>query len=820
MFPRLRTGTVKRRAAINVWQAPASCGAPARHGYPVPVHQGCQDCGRHTIGGLATSFVNEICARRQGVFRRHSSRQGGKLGGDLRAAGETLSTHNSPGGIDELASSKSRTPPAAAARGNADAREPGLDCAHPSKHFFRWTTLTCRGRDYPTVVGNVLRVGATRKGFADLQPISSYLPHRHLVHGAPRPLYQRPMSSRTGGLSPRTGGIPATVKSSSPPPRPSKLNQSSQHPARTTTSAPCTNPRTMSPASAFLVPLPLAPPVARSRVAPRRAHLAMTAARPAAPASNPELPSDPLPDQVPVYCYVACSPTRSDYLERVLTSRVYDVVAETPLEKARLLSDRLDNVLQFKREDTTSVKSFKVRGAYNMMAKADPAALARGVVAASAGNHAQGVALAAQKLKVPATIVMPAVTPEIKVAAVRRRGADALLHGDNFDQAQAKAFEIAEREGKLFVPPFDHPDVIAGQGTVGLELIRQTSNMDVVFVPIGGGGLIAGIATVIKRLRPHVKIVGVEPVDADAMYRSMQAGERVSLDSVGTFADGVAVINVGEETFRLCKDLVDEVILVNTDEICAAIKDVFEDTRSILEPAGALAVAGAKAYVGREGIVGRNLVAITSGANTNFDRLRHVSERAEIGEGREAIFAVTIPERPGSFRELISALGSNLNITEFNYRYSGDNDAHVFVGARVAARSEIRSIITRLNNRNMQSVDLTDDEMAKLHIRHLVGGNAPMRDFEEAVFRFEFPERPGALLQFLRELPDGFSITMFHYRNHGADVGRVLVGLTSLNKDSKDRQTRMLDRFVSRLGYQYVREDDNIAYTFFLGKRS
>lgn len=454
------------------------------------------------------------------------------------------------------------------------------------------------------------------------------------------------------------------------------------------------------------------------------------------------------------------------------------------------------------------------------MANASPELLARGVVAASAGNHAQGVALAAQVLSVPATIVMPVVTPEIKVAAVRRRGATALLHGDNFDAAKVRAEAIADREGKLFIPPFDHPDIIAGQGTIGLELIRQASDMDAVFVPIGGGGLIAGIAAIVKRLRPQVKIIGVEPVDANAMYRSLAKGERVSLDSVGTFADGVAVISVGEETFRLCKDLVDEVVLVNTDEICAAIKDVFEDTRSILEPAGALAVAGAKRYIAREGVKGKTFVAITSGANTNFDRLRHVSERAEIGEGREGVFAVTIPERPGAFRDLISALGPDLNITEFNYRYSGEGEAHVFVGARVTSHGDVESIISRLQNREMAAVDLTDNEMAKLHVRHLVGGNASTRDFDEAVFRFEFPERPGALLQFLRELPESFSITIFHYRNHGADVGRVLVGLVSLKNESKQLQTKALDEFVKRLGYQYVREDNNIAYRFFLGKRS
>lgn len=516
-------------------------------------------------------------------------------------------------------------------------------------------------------------------------------------------------------------------------------------------------------------------------------------------------------DSCPVYCYVACSPTRSDYLERVLTSRVYDVVEETPLHRAPLLSDRVGNNILLKREDTTAVNSFKVRGAFNMMALADPAALKNGVVAASAGNHAQGVALAAQVLGVDAVIVMPAVTPQIKVDAVKRRGATAILHGDNFDQAKAKALELSTNESRLFVPPFDHPDVIAGQGTVGLELIRQSSDMDAIFVPVGGGGLIAGIATVVKRLRPGVRVVGVEPRDADALHRSLRAGHRVRLNSVGTFADGVAVIEVGEETFRLCKDLVDEVVLVDTDEICAAIKDVFEDTRSILEPAGALAVAGAKAWAARESASDLNLVAITSGANTNFDRLRHVSERAEIGEGREAIFAVTIPERPGSFRELLLRLGGEVNITEFNYRYAGEGSAHVFVGASIAHRRESERILSRLKEGGYNVLDMTDNELAKLHIRHLVGGNAPYK--REAVVRFEFPERPGALERFLCDIPTMWNITMFHYRNHGTDVGRVLVGIDTGSEDEQE-----LVDVLDRIGYSSVREDQNPAYQFFLGQ--
>lgn len=531
----------------------------------------------------------------------------------------------------------------------------------------------------------------------------------------------------------------------------------------------------------------------------------MTAIQPSRPQSPVSIPSAPSP---------------FDYLERVLTSSVYDVVSETPLERAILLSDRVSNTVWLKREDTTAVKSFKLRGAYNMIARADPKLLSNGVIAASAGNHAQGVALAARRLGIPAKIIMPAVTPEIKINAVRRLGANAVLHGDTFDAAKARALRLAEASGALFVPPFDHPDIIAGQGTVGLELIRQSANMDAIFIPVGGGGLIAGIAAVIKRLRPNVKIIGVEPEDANAMYVSLQQGQRVKLDRVGTFADGVAVAEVGEETFRICKGLVDEVILVSTDEICASVKDMFEDTRSILEPAGALAVAGVKKYVEREHAVGQNLVAITSGANTNFDRLRNVSERAEIGEGREGILAVTIPEQAKAFKNLINVIGSDVSFTEFNYRCSSEKEAHVFIGMKITSPKDVEDIISRLHEAGINSIDLSANEMAKLHVRHLVGGNATIREFDEAVFRFEFPERPGALLNFLVELPDGFNITMFHYRNHGADVGRVLVGFTSNMEGGHEQETKMLDDFVGRLGYNYSREDDNMAYKFFLGKRT
>lgn len=523
-------------------------------------------------------------------------------------------------------------------------------------------------------------------------------------------------------------------------------------------------------------------------------------------------------EECPVYCYVACSPTKSDYLERVLTSRVYDVVDETSVEVAKLLSDRIGHRVWLKREDTTPVRSFKARGAYNMMAKSDPKLISRGVVAASAGNHAQGVALAAKMLGIPATIVMPAVTPTIKVDAVRKLGAESVLHGDNFDAAKSLALELSAAEGKLFIPPFDHPDVIAGQGTVGLELVRQLRKMDVIFVPVGGGGLIAGVATVLKRLRPEVQIIGVEPEDACAMRDSLRKGARVKLESVGTFADGVAVVEVGEETFRLCRDLVDGMVVVSNDEICAAIKDMFEDTRSILEPSGALAVAGLKSWAKDEKRKDLDLVAITSGANTNFDLLRHISERAELGEGREGVFAVTIEEKPGSFRGLMQALGDKVNITEFNYRYSCKTEAHVFVGAKIRKQAEATEIVDRVKKVGLRAIDLSNDEMAKLHIRHLVGGTAAGDVKNEVVYRFEFPERPGALKKFLMELPHGFNITLFHYRNLGGDVGRVLVGLTREQVVCQDEEQRVLQAFVDRLGYKYVREDDNVAYKLFLSK--
>jgi len=500
-----------------------------------------------------------------------------------------------------------------------------------------------------------------------------------------------------------------------------------------------------------------------------------------------------------------------DYLERILTARVYDVAIETPLERAPNLSARLNNTLLLKREDMQSVFSFKLRGAYNKMAKLAPAALRRGVIAASAGNHAQGVALAARKLKCAATIVMPVTTPQIKIAAVAARGAKVILHGDSYDAAYAHSRKLARQRRLTFVHPYDDPDVIAGQGTIGMEILRQMqAPIDAIFVAIGGGGLISGIAAYVKRIRPGVRVIGVEPVDADAMYRSLKAGKRVKLDQVGLFADGVAVKHVGVETFRLCRELVDEVILVDTDAICAAIKAVFEDTRTILEPAGALAIAGAKAWVERKATRGKTLVAVASGANMNFDRLRFVAEEAELGEQREAVLAVTIPERPGSFREFCALLGPR-NVTEFNYRYADPQAAHVFVGIQIRNRAETQRLVRSLRRRGLKTVDLSDNELAKLHVRHTVGGHAPGVT-NEILYRFEFPERPGALIKFLNSMSHGWNISLFHYRNHGADYGRVLVGMQVPPRDKP-----VFKAFLAKLGYPNSDETRNPAYRLFLG---
>jgi threonine dehydratase len=501
----------------------------------------------------------------------------------------------------------------------------------------------------------------------------------------------------------------------------------------------------------------------------------------------------------------------NDYLERILSARVYDVAVETPLELAPALSARLGNSVLLKREDMQSVFSFKLRGAYNKMARLTPAALKRGVISASAGNHAQGVALAAQKLGCKATIVMPVTTPQIKIQAVEARRAQVVLHGDSYDEAYAHAQRLAAKVRLTFVHPYDDPEVIAGQGTIGMEILRQhPETIHALFVPIGGGGLISGIAAYVKRLRPEIRVIGVEPVDADAMYRSLKAGRRIKLAQIGLFADGVAVKQVGRETFRLCRAFVDEVILVDTDETCAAIKDVFEDTRSILEPAGALGIAAAKRYVERGRIRGQTLVALASGANMNFDRLRFVAEQAELGEHREALLAVTIPERPGSFRKFCEVIGAR-NITEFNYRYADPGNAHVFVGVQVRNRAETAGLIAALRRRRLTTLDLSDNELAKLHIRHTVGGHAPADVVNEILYRFEFPERPGALMKFLNAMSRGWNISLFHYRNHGADYGRVLVGMQVPAAQHADFQA-----FLQQVGYPYWDERQNPAYRLFL----
>jgi len=501
-----------------------------------------------------------------------------------------------------------------------------------------------------------------------------------------------------------------------------------------------------------------------------------------------------------------------DYLQKILTARVYDVAIESPLEPAATLSARLRNRVLLKREDAQPVFSFKLRGAYNKMANPSARERARGVIAASAGNHAQGVALAAQRLRCAATIVMPVTTPHIKIAAVEARGARVVLHGDSYSDAYAKAVELQRKSGAAFVHPYDDPDVIAGQGTIGMEILRQwQAPLHAIFVAIGGGGLIGGIAAYVKRVRPEVRIVGVQPEDSDAMARSLEAGRRVSLSHVGLFADGVAVKQVGRETFRLARQYVDEVIRVDTDATCAALKDVFEDTRSVLEPAGALSVAGMKAYVERTRVRDRTLVAIACGANMNFDRLRFVAERAEVGERREAILAVTIAERPGSFRAFCRLLGKR-SVTEFNYRYADPRLAHLFVGIEVADRGETEHLLKALKRRRIEAFDLTDNEMAKLHVRHLVGGHAPAAE-HEILYRFEFPERPGALMQFLDSMSAGWNISLFHYRNHGADYGRVLVGMQVPPADKREFR-----RFLDRLGYDFVEETGNPAYRMFLGR--
>lgn len=501
------------------------------------------------------------------------------------------------------------------------------------------------------------------------------------------------------------------------------------------------------------------------------------------------------------------------YIKKILDARVYDAAIETPLDEATSLGARLGNRVLLKREDLQPVFSFKLRGAYNKMAQLTEEERQRGVIAASAGNHAQGLAMSAKILGVNATIVMPKTTPDIKVNSVKARGGNVVLFGETFDEASAHSRKLVQEQGYTYVHPFDDPDVIAGQGTVAMEILRQESGpIDAVFVPVGGGGLIAGIAVYIKYLRPETRVIGVESEDSACLKAAMEAGKRVILPQVGIFADGVAVAQIGENTFDICQQYVDEVITVNTDEICAAIKDIFEDTRSITEPAGALAVAGLKKYVAREEATGETLIAIDSGANVNFDRLRHVAERAEIGENREAIIAVKIPERPGSFKQFCTDLGKR-NITEFNYRYADDDDAQIFVGVQLRSGEDDRKeLIDDLKSEAYKVIDLSDNEMAKLHVRYMVGGRAPAAVTNEILYRFEFPERPGALMNFLSKLGGRWNISMFHYRNHGAAYGRVLVGM-----QVPEEERPLVTQFLDDIGYNYWEETDNPAYKLFLG---
>jgi threonine dehydratase len=503
--------------------------------------------------------------------------------------------------------------------------------------------------------------------------------------------------------------------------------------------------------------------------------------------------------------------TAQTYLEKIQHSHVYDVAKVTPLDLQINLSKRIKNNVLLKREDMQPVFSFKIRGAYNKMASLSPEALAKGVIAASAGNHAQGVALSAQKLQCRAVIVMPTTTPQIKIDAVKSRGAEVVLFGDSYSDAYAYSLELEKKEGLTFVHPYDDPDVIAGQGTIAMEILNaHPEPIHAIFCCVGGGGLLAGIAAYVKAIRPEIKVIGVEAKDAEAMTESLKKGERVALDQVGLFADGAAVKQVGEHTFALCQQYVDEMIIVDNDAICAAIKDVFEDTRSILEPAGALAVAGLKAYAARENLQDKTLIGIASGANMNFDRLRFIAERAEIGEKREAVLAVTIPEKPGAFKAFCRLLGGR-NITEFNYRYSDPHNAHIFVGVAVSDPSESAKLVSALQQQGLPTLDLSDNEVAKLHLRHLVGGHAPQAE-NEKVFRFEFPETPGALMKFLDTMGHDWNISLFHYRNHGADFGRVLVGMQVPPNELSE-----FSDFLSKLGYPYWDETENPAYKLFLG---
>lgn len=500
-----------------------------------------------------------------------------------------------------------------------------------------------------------------------------------------------------------------------------------------------------------------------------------------------------------------------DYIRKILDARVYDVAVHTPLDPMIRMSQRLNSSVLLKREDLQPIFSFKIRGAYNLISRLSSEEKRSGVICASAGNHAQGVALSAQKLGIKAIIVMPITTPSIKIEAVQYFGADIILHGDTFDEAYSHARKLEKEKGLKFIHPYDDPDVIAGQGTVGLEILQQYPDpIEAIFIPIGGGGLAAGVASYTKFLRPEIKVIGVEPSDAASMKEAISAGKRVILDRVGLFADGVAVRQAGEETFKVCKELLDDVLVANTDEICAAVKDIFEDMRVIAEPAGALSLAGLKSYANQNPNRTGALIAINSGANMNFDRLRHVAERAEIGESREILLGVTIPEKPGSYLKFVQTLGNKI-ITEFNYRYATDKQAHVFVGLKLkGAHSEKEKVISELESLGYEVLDISANETAKIHIRYMVGGRvSELKD--EIILRCEFPERPGALLKFLESVGSNWNITLFHYRNHGADYGRVLVGFQVPSADREGFRERL-----KSLGYPYEEETDNPAYKMFL----
>jgi threonine dehydratase len=515
--------------------------------------------------------------------------------------------------------------------------------------------------------------------------------------------------------------------------------------------------------------------------------------------------STPQPRKSPA---LAAAPT--DYLRRILNAKVYDVAIESPLDSARALSRRLGNQVLLKREDLQPVFSFKLRGAYNKMAHLTPEALKRGVICASAGNHAQGVALSAKRLGCRAVIVMPVTTPKVKVDAVAALGGEVVLHGESYTDAYGHAVALEKAQNLTFVHPFDDPDVIAGQGTIAMEILRQHQGpIEAVFVAIGGGGLISGIASYIKAVRPEIKVIGVQTVDSDAMARSVKAGKRITLTDVGLFADGTAVKLVGEETFRIARELVDDYVLVTTDELCAAMKDIFQDTRNVVEPSGALGVAGMKQYIETHKLKGKTLVAVNCGANMNFDRLRFVAERAEFGEQREALFAVTIPEERGSFRRFCELVGTR-SVTEFNYRISHESIAHVFVGVAIAKRDEADKIERGFVKHGFATVNLTDDELAKEHVRHMVGGRSELAK-DERLYRFEFPERPGALMRFLSAMHPDWNISLFHYRNQGADYGRILVGMQVPKADKQAFKS-----FLATLAYPCVDETDNPVYRLFL----